>query len=444
MSIEEKPIKTYFNAKEGTLDRSIFADEEIYREELKKIFGRGWNFMCHESQIPNAGDYFSTFIGEDQVIAVRNKEGKVNVLLNACSHRGNTMCRTEQGNVKIFNCTYHGWNFDLDGNLVNLPGEKEYYREKLDKSKWGLAKAAQVDHRNGFYFATLDPEAPPLDEFLGEVGRIGLDSMLSYGEVEIVDGVQKNVIDCNWKIAVDNIFDWYHVKYSHVSAVNVGAVDIGTLWPMDQMVMMGEYGHGISGPMATADEQAAYDAMSDEEAAEMNRSMKAGRVMRPKADTERLGPLGVRAYGHPHIFPNFWVAVRNMQICLRIPRGPYHTELWWFTFMPKAWPQEQRQQALRYMKHLFGPAGLLEQDDGENWAQATWTSRGQFAQRTPHNLQMTQGSDTVKEEGGQVAVETTINEHGQRWHYQAWTDWMAADSWADLKKNHAMPPRGEI
>jgi 3-phenylpropionate/trans-cinnamate dioxygenase alpha subunit len=109
-------------------------DESLYRLELERIFARGWNFMCHESQIPNPGDYFINYIGEDQVIVVRDETGTVNVLLNTCRHRGNALCRAEQGRAKSFVCSYHGWNYGLDGSLIGVPGIKNYYRDDLDRA----------------------------------------------------------------------------------------------------------------------------------------------------------------------------------------------------------------------------------------------------------------------------------------------------------------------
>ena len=116
----------FFDANTGIIDRRMFTDEAIYQEELKKIFGRAWNFVCHQSQIPESGDYFMNWIGEDEVIVVRDREGKVNVLLNSCPHRGNTVCRAELGNTRSFFCSYHGWNFDLNGSLIGMPGETSF------------------------------------------------------------------------------------------------------------------------------------------------------------------------------------------------------------------------------------------------------------------------------------------------------------------------------
>ena len=448
----KEAIKSCFDSEKGLLDRRIFVDQDLYDLEMKNIFARAWNFMCHESQIPEVGDYFINYIGEDQVIIVRDKSGEVQVLLNSCRHRGNALCRAEQGNAKSFVCSYHGWHFALDGELIGVPGMSPFYRKDFDKSQWGLVKAAQVDNFHGFYFATLDPDAPSLPDYLGDVGRTGLAMIASRGDVEVVDGIQKNTIDCNWKVAVDNLFDWYHVAYSHASAGEAGVLDLAAVTQAnDQMVMLGEYGHAISGPAIKQEMQDEIVGMSDDERKQWNKEEAArsnGRVtraLRMKVAEEMMGPAGVRSIGHPNIFPNLWIATGGSQLCLRLPRGPQMTELWWFTVLPKDQTPEERRMTVRFNSHLFGPAGLLEQDDGENWSQSTRAARGVVGGSYPHNLTMALGHDEVKEDpSGQKWIETRINEHGQRWTYQAWTDWMAADSWADLKANHTPVPTGRV
>jgi len=188
--------RSLVDVRAGTVDRRIFSDAEIYRAEMERIFARCWNFMCHESQIPQAGDFFLNFIGEDSVIAVRDRKGGIGVFLNSCRHRGNAVCRAESGRVKSFLCTYHGWTYDLEGKLVGVPGYKGFYHEALERDKWGLI-AARVESYKGFVFATMDPEAPALDDYLGEVGRVGLSMAAAQGDVAVVDGVQKNVLGCN-------------------------------------------------------------------------------------------------------------------------------------------------------------------------------------------------------------------------------------------------------
>ena len=136
-------------------------------------------------------------IGSDQVIVVRNKNAGTSVLLNSCRHRGNAVCRAEQGNTRTFLCPYHGWSYALNGELVGVPGLRDFYRNDLKKDELGLGQAAQVSSYKGFVFATMDPDAVPLEEYLGDVGRVGLDIVAERGDMEVVDGIQKNLIDCN-------------------------------------------------------------------------------------------------------------------------------------------------------------------------------------------------------------------------------------------------------
>jgi phenylpropionate dioxygenase-like ring-hydroxylating dioxygenase large terminal subunit len=454
--LDPDTIAELLNGEPGRIDRRIYTDPEIYRLELERIFARAWNFMCHESQIPNTGDYFVNYIGEDQVIVVRDEDGAVQVLLNTCRHRGNALCRAELGNARSFVCSYHGWNYGLDGRLLGIPGKKNFYRGDIDQSQWGLIKAAQVDHYKGFYFATLDPAAPPLYDFLGDVGRTGMEILTAQGDVVAVDGVQKNTIDCNWKIAVDNLFDWYHVKISHRSAAKVGFLNSRLMMPMEQMVMLGEYGHAIGGPGISSEQQAeidrlsdeerqALDRLSDEERAKLAPRIIERRPIRTKAVGEAMGPVGVRAMGHPNIFPNLWISTRGMQVSLRLPRGPFETEVWWFTFLPKSFSEEQKRLAMKFVSHSFGPAGLLEQDDGENWSQSTMSARGVVGRTVPHNLQMGMGQDEVLEDpSGQKSIETVVNEHAQRWTYRCWAEWLKAADWDELMTTRSDAPTGRI
>ena len=440
-------IQALFDAEAGWLDRRVLSDPALYRLELERIFARGWNFMCHDSQIPNVGDYFINYIGEDQVICVRGEAGEVNVLLNTCRHRGNALCRAEQGTAKSFVCSYHGWNYALDGKLIGVPGQSTYFRGDLDRSQLGLVKAAQVESYLGFWFATMAPDAPSLHDYLGDVGRTGIGMICSYGDVEVIDGIQKNVIDCNWKIAVDNLFDWYHVTYSHASAGSAGIFKPAEiLHPNNQLVMLGEWGHAISGPGVPVERQAQIDLMSDEERAEASRIAPANsQRIRPRTAAQLIGASGLRSMGHPNIFPNFWITLGGMQVCPRLPRGPSKTELWWFTIVPKNASASYRRTAVWTAIHLFGPAGLLEQDDGENWSQSTRAAAGFSSRQLGQTLKMGLGHDRVgTDEHGQRVIDTQINEHCQRWLYRSWTEWMAARDWAELRARHSPAPEGVV
>src|SRR4051812_6228651 len=93
----------------GLIDRRIFSDASVFDEEMDRIFLRAWLFVAHESQIPNTGDFMTTFMGNDRVIVVRDREKQPQVLLNTCRHRGNAVARAEAGHTSSFMCNYHGW-----------------------------------------------------------------------------------------------------------------------------------------------------------------------------------------------------------------------------------------------------------------------------------------------------------------------------------------------
>jgi len=438
-------LDEYVSLERGEVDRRIFSDEEIFEQELELIFGRAWQFLCHESQIPKAGDFFETPVGRDNVLTVRQKDGGIKALLNTCAHRGNAVCRAEEGNTKAFMCTYHGWSYDLAGNLIGVPDADLYYKGELDTSQHGLREVAQMAVYNGFVFATMDDTAPPLEDYLGTAGRLGID-LLAARDIEIVPGVQKFVIDCNWKLAVDNAFDWYHAQVTHMSAMRimapgqVGVVDAGgakdTLGQdldiptsgadgLDEIAIIAEFGHGVSGPRASAVLSPLVD-QSWRERSEV---------------AQALGPIGVEVSGHPNIFPNAWISTMSLQLSLRVPVSPSRTEVWWFTFRDKDATPEQQAMGLWMANHGFGPAGLFEQEDGENWAQSTLQVRGPRSQRIPHALKMSLKRGEVIKEHGLARIEGTSNEHAQLWLYHSWAQWMKGLGWDALRKATAPPDR---
>ncbi len=441
----------------GTIDRKIFSDREIYERELEQIFARAWNFMCHESQIPKPGDFFCNFIGEESVIATRDRTGQLQVFLNTCRHRGNAVCRADSGHASAFMCTYHGWTYGLDGKLKGVPGFRDFYHGELDKEQWGLISAGKVESYKGFVFATMDPDAPDLDEYLGPVGRMAMDQIAARGDLMVVDGIQKNIFDCNWKIPTENNYDWYHGAVSHASVLRNNSVGgppapAGTskeviealskppLSEFHQRVVFGEYGHGIGGPRLTPEIKHNLSIIP--------RSMKMPFNdhewrERPEAK-EQLGEFGSDIIGSPTIFPTLFVGTNGLQLGLRLPKGPNKMELWWFTFVDKTEP-DRAGAIVGMCTHMFGPAGLLEQDDGENWGQSTRGTQGVVASRYPLNYGMNLGRGEIQQTPAGVSyIDSPYNEHAQLWLWFAWAEWMNASDWTALRRDHSPAPTGKM
>ena len=423
----------------GLVSRHIFSDADIYRLELKQIFARAWNFMAHDSQIPKPGDFFMTFIGEDRVICVRDLEGSPQVLVNSCRHRGNAVCRAEEGHATSFMCTYHGWTYDLKGALVGVPGFKEVYHEELDRENWGLIKAAKVDSYKGFIFATLAETAPDLEEYLGDVGRLCIDMLAVKGEMAVVAGVQKYIIPCNWKFTADNIWDLYHIPVTHasvlmssrsLSGISRSQTPSGASLNTPQMAWLGDYGHALAGGVA-----------SEERRAKKARKGRGSENWHQRPEAKELLGAAINSHGSSVLFPNF--SIYGYHAVLRLPKGPSKTESWWFFFLDKQLPADVNASILQRERGLIGPAGLQEQDDSENWEQSTIGSRGFAGRAFPLNYAMGLGrGEFIEEDTGPVRLEAGVNEHAQRWFYRGWAEWMTAASWAELKASHSTATPG--
>jgi len=134
--------------REGYIDPNIFLDEDLYRQELNKIFRKTWLYVGHESSIPKPGSYILNYMGEDEVIVIRDRNSRLRVFLNRCPHRGNKLCLFDRGTQNGFTCSFHGWSFDTEGRLRGV-ADSEAYADTLHPEKLGLKEVPRVSSYGG-------------------------------------------------------------------------------------------------------------------------------------------------------------------------------------------------------------------------------------------------------------------------------------------------------
>ena len=421
-------IKQLVDMERGLIDRRIFADRGIYDLELERIFARCWLFVGHESQLPNPGDFITTYMGEDPIIVSRDGDGRLGAFINMCRHRGNRVCRVDRGNVQYFTCAYHGWVYNNAGKLVSVPSWKESYFEELELSQWGLVPVAQLDTYKGLIFATFDAAAPTLLEYLGDMAWY-LDLMFDRreGGVELIGGAHRWVLESNWKVSAENfVGDMYHAYPSHQSAIkagwNSGDETEGPIFQGYQVSPGNGHGLGIFYFLEGEEVWSRGNYPDDREYAKAIVEEVEARLGRVRA--RKIRP------NHGTVFPNLSF-LPNGTLRIWHPRGPEKMEIWVWTFVDKAAPPEVKEAQWINITQTFSTAGTWEQDDMDNWMQATRSGRGGASRRIPANFQMGMGHETTHPDfPGRVGE--FYSDINQRSMYERWAKLMSAGSWGEV------------
>jgi phenylpropionate dioxygenase-like ring-hydroxylating dioxygenase large terminal subunit len=430
----------------GQISREIFVNETIYQQELEQVFARAWLFVGHESQIPKPGDYFVSCMGEESVLLCRDREEKMHVFLNSCRHRGMKVCRYDEGNTPVFTCPYHGWSYATDGKLVGVPFFKEAYHGELDKSKWGLVEVAQLCNYKGAIWATWDASAPPFLEYLGDFRRyldLSLDAWDGReGGTEVLGGIQKWLIPCNWKFPAENFSgDSYHnISHRSVDLVGIGPSGRGRRDMQERQlarrlqICFPERGHQ-TGVYVLPKDQPTPTAYQDS-------PVVSAYFRQCEAQRRQRGGEWGRVTGSPgEIFPNTALHPRQPRtIAVWHPRGPHQTEVWRWYLVDQDAPPEVKDFLRQYYIRYSGPGGLTEQDDMENWNYAHAASRGTIARRYPYSYEQGIGYevqdftwDGLHLPGVVMDItEAKSSEHNLRNLYRRWAEFMEAESWEAL------------
>lgn len=428
------------NVRRGMLPAHIYNDADVFAAEKERLFSRSWMFVAHESEIPEVGDYVVRRVLDNSFIVSRDQAGEIHAMFNMCLHRGMQVCRAEQGNASHFRCPYHGWSYKNDGRIVGLPFHKEAYGGEAGFAKKGqrLLPAPSLGSYNGLIFISMDPDAPPLEEFLGDFAfYLDYYTKQSDSGVEVL-GPQRWRVKANWKIGAENFAgDMYHTPQTHTSVVEIGLFrepkaekrkDGNTYWA--------GRGGGTTYklPPGSFDEKVSYVGYPDEMIARMKEQW----------SQEQIDVIGRDGFmiSAASLFPNLslvhnWPKVADSDdvipfVSLRQwqPISENETEvLSWFVVDKEA-PEDFKKLSYKAYLMCFGSSGMFEQDDVENWVSLTNTAAGSMAQRLLLNGRMGMLRDdtpvvaplTPEEFAGPGVAHVGYGEYNQRHLLSAWAD----------------------
>jgi len=194
----------------ATLPSSFYLDPSVLDAELRNVFGKTWQLVGRSEQVAEHGGYFTANVAGEPLLVVRGSDGVLRAMSNVCRHRAGPVASGE-GKRPVLQCRYHGWTYALDGRLLNTPefdGVQCFDRQSIALPPF------RVEEWNGLVFVTLDRDAPPLREFLGDLAE-HLDTRDTAGYR--LAARKDWFVDCNWKVYVDNYLEGYHIPIVHPS-----------------------------------------------------------------------------------------------------------------------------------------------------------------------------------------------------------------------------------
>ena len=342
-----------------------YTSEALYKRELERFFYKNhWCYVGLEAEVPNAGDFKRTVVGERSVLMTRDAEGGISVVENVCAHRGMRFCRERHGNRKEFVCPYHQWSYTLKGDLQGVPFRRGVKQDgkvhggmpaDFKTSEHGLTKL-KVATRGGVVFASFDPDVESLEDFLGPTILGYFDRLFNGRQLKIL-GYNRQRIPGNWKLMQENIKDPYHPGLLHTWFVTFG------LWRADnksQLVMDERHRHAAMistrGQMGKADQVTAVSSFKED------MKLEDPRFLDIVPEAWWGGPTAVMTTVFPSVI--FQQQVNSVSTRHIQPDGHGAFDFVWTHFGFADDTPEMTERRLR-QANLFGPAGFVSADDGE-------------------------------------------------------------------------------
>jgi methanesulfonate monooxygenase large subunit len=310
----------------------------VFRDEMERIMRRTWRFVCHESEVGAPGSYRATTVAGRPLLIVRGHDGAIRTFYNICRHRGAKVVRDESGCAKAFQCFYHLWTYDLEGHLTGITRSDGYARTPLEPDELGLIPV-RTESVVGLVFVCMDPDAPPLREYLGEMVPL-FEAALGTHPMEVFQ-FYKATFKINWKLWQENNSETYHA-YLHV-LLRKTAAHLRQETPM--RIHLGRGGHcgQSSGGVNTFDYTASgYSGVEG-------------------GSLPTLAPNELRIV---NVFPDLMINIRSNVVRLdrMEPLAPGLTLIEWRGLAVQGDSEELRAVRLKHHNMFWGPAGrnLLE------------------------------------------------------------------------------------
>lgn len=313
------------------VDGSIYASEATFRTEVERIFHRTWQLVCHESELPEIGDFRTTEIAGTPLIVVRGPDRKVRTLLNVCSHRGARIVNQASGNTKRFTCFYHLWAYDTAGQCVHIPRPEGYAGANVSAEDCDLNQF-RTEVAGGLVFVSLGTKGPSLKDFLGR----SLDAFQSVPsgprKLEVFH-IHRAVLKSNWKAWMETNLDLYH-EYMHVVLRRTQM----TAAPMsDRKVEFFKHGHaGVGGLKGNYGNVKSWSV---------------------RGEVEPLPGLAPTDFRFVDLFPNASIIARGtvMRIDVAIPVSPHLTILECRGLGVAGEPASDRAVRIKHHNQHWGP-----------------------------------------------------------------------------------------
>ena len=205
------------------LPNAAYVDPELFELERQSLLGRTWTAIAYESELPGPGEVKPVDFMGAPLLLVCDRDGGLNVFHNVCSHRGMKLVE-ETGRIRTaIRCPYHSWSYSLQGELLSTPligGGRRNTCPGFDNAQHGL-KPVNFAVWMGIVFVDLSGGALPFDRFITPLKERWEPYLGDDGSRQFRPGTTGSSFEldlaCNWKLAVENYCEAYHLPWVHRS-----------------------------------------------------------------------------------------------------------------------------------------------------------------------------------------------------------------------------------